>query len=1121
MLHNNFLGNGQLSIFDQVSLDSGFRLYALEVYNWGTFDKRVWTITPEGGNSLVTGENGSGKSTLFDALLTLLVRNKKRNYNLSSGAMRRERSEESYCLGAFGKNKDEYNKSVTCYLRDKKNYSVLIGNFKNNSSQQTISLCQFFWFEQGQLKKLYIIAHDFLSFKDHFCNLQGIADLKSRLKKQSQVYTFSAFIDYETYFRQVMGIRSEKALELFNQVVSIKDIDRLNQFIRQHMLEAIDMTPYLADLYSNYLNLSTAFEAIKAAREQLEHLSPLVEDGQKLRECYQYEKFLSETLQILPAFIAHKKIELLQRMIKEREVQLPALYGEIAEIERVRNDYFDRERRIESALANDQVGQEIKRLERDIQEAEKDKEFRKKNHLQFSEAVVALEKKVVDSEECFYQLLLSLEQLKTAIDKGKRQNDNQLFEVRRKKEKMQSELSAQQSELESLKSRKDLIPLEFIELRRHILKEIGAEVAAFPFIGELIKVKESEKKWEGACERLLRNFALRIVVPENYYSQFNKYVNSHHLRAKLVYQRAKATTMRSELPEDEDHLYHKLEFKADSPYFGWVQEEICKQFDFICTDNLKRLEKEARAITDKGLIKRNLSLHEKDDRHDIVDRRNYILGWSNLEKIATLEALCWDLKNQVVTLDKQMEKLIAIEEKNRAQEHAVKQILRFNSYDDVDWKKYALISENLTVKINDLKDQNQQIQKLKEELSLIKKLLKECEERRDLVKQKTVTLTNDIERDQIELTRHQRLLEESYHHVDYVKYFETPEKLLKKYQGEERPSLYSLDINRDKIYNYFSEKADKNKQSIERLISTLSTRMSNFINKYPGESENISVGKEYLDDFIALKEKIQQEALPTFETRFKNLLNDGVIKDMATFKSTLERHEEDIEASIKDLNSSLVNINYTPSTFIKINCIRGKDKEIMEFQYMLRDCLPDVGVKATELQNEESFHKIKKIISRMKEEDRWREKVIDVRNWLDYSAEEIYREDGSLKNYYSDSGGLSGGQKAKLAFTILASAISYQYGLFRHGSQDAKSFRLVIVDEAFSKSDDKNSQYAIDLFTSLGLQLMLITPKDKIHIVESLVQSIHLVQNNERLDNSTVHNISMLEYMKYKSPLVE
>ena len=45
---------------------AGYRLQKLEVLNWGTFDKQVWSINPQGHNALLTGDIGSGKSTLVD-----------------------------------------------------------------------------------------------------------------------------------------------------------------------------------------------------------------------------------------------------------------------------------------------------------------------------------------------------------------------------------------------------------------------------------------------------------------------------------------------------------------------------------------------------------------------------------------------------------------------------------------------------------------------------------------------------------------------------------------------------------------------------------------------------------------------------------------------------------------------------------------------------------------------------------------------------------------------------------------------------------------------------------------------------------------------------------------------
>src|ERR1700737_2616667 len=52
---------------------TGFRLRRLEVFNWGTFDQRVWQLHVNGRNGLLTGDIGSGKSTLVDAVTHRLI----------------------------------------------------------------------------------------------------------------------------------------------------------------------------------------------------------------------------------------------------------------------------------------------------------------------------------------------------------------------------------------------------------------------------------------------------------------------------------------------------------------------------------------------------------------------------------------------------------------------------------------------------------------------------------------------------------------------------------------------------------------------------------------------------------------------------------------------------------------------------------------------------------------------------------------------------------------------------------------------------------------------------------------------------------------------------------------
>ena len=71
----------------------------VEVFNWGTFDKRVWRLTPGAETSLLTGDIGSGKSTIVDAITTLLLPANRIAYNKAAGAEAKERTLRSYVEG--------------------------------------------------------------------------------------------------------------------------------------------------------------------------------------------------------------------------------------------------------------------------------------------------------------------------------------------------------------------------------------------------------------------------------------------------------------------------------------------------------------------------------------------------------------------------------------------------------------------------------------------------------------------------------------------------------------------------------------------------------------------------------------------------------------------------------------------------------------------------------------------------------------------------------------------------------------------------------------------------------------------------------------------------------------
>jgi uncharacterized protein YPO0396 len=209
---------------------AGFRLQRCEVYNWGTFHDHVWSLTPNGNNSLVTGDIGSGKSTLVDAITTLLVPAQRITYNKAAGAESRERTLRTYVLGHFKSERSEPGLSAKAVaLRDQNSYSVILGHFYNEGYDQHVTLAQVFWLRdpQGQPDRFYVVSDRPLTIAEHFANFgSAINDLRKRLRGLAHIELHSTFPSYSASFRRRFGIETEQALELFNQTVSMKSVGK-------------------------------------------------------------------------------------------------------------------------------------------------------------------------------------------------------------------------------------------------------------------------------------------------------------------------------------------------------------------------------------------------------------------------------------------------------------------------------------------------------------------------------------------------------------------------------------------------------------------------------------------------------------------------------------------------------------------------------------------------------------------------------------------------------------------------------------------------------------------------------------------------------------------------------
>ena len=264
---------------DAAEVPLGFRLQRLEVYNWGTFDERVWSLELNGEMSLLTGDVGSGKSTLVDALLTLLVPPRKVTYNKAADASAKERSLASYVRGYYGQKRTENGGGRPEALRDKNKYSVILGVFTDKNFGRTVTLAQVFWFPDetaASPKRFYVLAQKTLSITERFSNIGGdMRTFRKNLERDSFIKTFDDYPQYGHEFRKIFGIRQVQAMDLFQQTVSMKKVDSLTSFVRQNMLEVPETEQEVELMLRQYHDLEAAHQAVQKAKEQQKMLQPI------------------------------------------------------------------------------------------------------------------------------------------------------------------------------------------------------------------------------------------------------------------------------------------------------------------------------------------------------------------------------------------------------------------------------------------------------------------------------------------------------------------------------------------------------------------------------------------------------------------------------------------------------------------------------------------------------------------------------------------------------------------------------------------------------------------------------------------------------------------------------
>lgn len=1085
----------------------------LEVRNWGTFHDKIHVLDAYGQTALLLGENGTGKSTLVDALLTMLVPKIKRNYNLSAGGTKkRERDEKTYVLGAYGSQSDsEESRAQTKFLRKPGGPpSILLAAFKNAATAEAVTLAQVLWIQDDDVRHLFLIARRECSIQKDFNGLGESRTWKKTFRNKG-FEVDETFPPYAEKLVRYLRMESTTTLALFSQTVAIKEITHVSGFIRDHMLEKLDTKELVDRLEHHYEDLKQCWEAIRIAKQQLKLLAPVVEKAAEIKTSDEQLSATTRLRDALPACFAMRLKSLLEAEQASLSEQIRTLTGEIEGLTNTLKELGRQQLELNQAIDNDEVGKQLTRVQEQLDETIETEKQRRALGGQYHKCLGELGiKEEVSTDGRFTELQLWAEAEQREQTGKITSSANEKAAAEQEFKRLAGQHKQLEDELDSLRRRPDLIPEVHRQMRQFIARGAGVGEADLPFAGELMDVRpEFQVQWRGALERLLRGFGLSLLVPEQLYSQVNRFINDNDLRGRVVYHRVPKDAPAIQPSYDKGRVIERMQLKDGHPLSRWVEGELRTHFNYRCCDSIEEFESATGfALTRQGLIRSAGTRHIKDDSTAINDPRNHILGWSNRDKIRRLE----EEQRHLATAAQKQADFIA--DAGRRQQTATTRATQagklqgFRLFSEIDWRSSVARREELEQRKRELEQSSDKIKKLREQLEAVKAQISES----DATKTAKVGDRGGLQRRAQENSEQWEVCRATLAacvEADLSVFDVALVELL----ADTELTISNAVMAEHRVEKALGDKLIALENERGKIVAVIVRLMGTFLSEFPDLKADLHAGEEFIADFLRFEEGVRRDDLPRYDLKFQELMSRDVLVHVVKFQDALEGHCEEMQSKIGHLNTALKSIEYSPRTYITIRATQTQDSDIRNFRARLKGCL-DYGLAPDSAARETAFQRISDVIDLFREKPDWTTKVTDTRNWLAFAVEERDRETGRQENIYEDTSGKSGGQKAKLAFTILASAVAYQYGIAKD-RHNPESFRFVVVDEMFSRSDETNSRYALRLFAQFHLQLLIVCPFDaRARVVEPFVSSYHLTLN-PTTQYSTVRTVTVEEVREH------
>src|SRR5690606_16281098 len=244
---------------------------------------------------------------------------------------------------------------------------------------------------------------------------------------------------YAERMSNLFGMRSVKALSLFNQVVGVKVLEDLDEFIRTNMLEEQDAEAEFIQLKESFLTLMDAKTNIEKDKEQIKQLTPINEIANKLNEIQNDLRQLELSREMAVYWFANRGVELGEKELEKCKETLQLLENKLAELQAKETELKDQETDLTVQIKSDEVGNQIEKLKAEIGRLEKSKNLRSDKLDDYNKIAQYININSNPSEETFIENREKAKQLKQSTQQNIDEENENLRAFKNEEDKLKQD----------------------------------------------------------------------------------------------------------------------------------------------------------------------------------------------------------------------------------------------------------------------------------------------------------------------------------------------------------------------------------------------------------------------------------------------------------------------------------------------------------------------------------------------------------------------------------------------------------------------------------------------------------------------------------------------------------